>query len=352
MAAKLNNEIVTTALGIVPAEEHTQLGHPENPSRIAAIMDVLEASGILANLFLVDPVPVGQKQLTQVHRPAMIEKIRFASSYGGGLLDADTYTTRASYEQARLAAGTTCALADLIIQEEVDNGLALVRPPGHHAELGRVGGFCLFNNIAIAAKHAQVQYGLERVAIIDFDVHHGNGTQDIFYADPSFLFVSLHLYQSFFYPGTGSLDELGKDQGVGTTMNIPLPPGSGDNVYRIFIKQLVEPKIVDFQPELLLISAGFDAHWRDPLASMTLSLTGYAKMIQQLRELAGRVCGGKILFVLEGGYQFQALAYGVLNLANSLMDHDEIIDPLGQAGIEEPDVTFLLKQLRQIHLPS
>ncbi len=348
----LASEIVTTALGIIPAEEHTQRGHPENPDRIAAIYDVLEASGALADLTLIHSAPVRYEELTQVHKPTMIEQVRLASSNGGGMLDADTYTTKASYDQALLAAGTTCALSDLIIEGTVDNGLSLVRPPGHHAEKGRVGGFCLFNNVAVAARHLQLQHGLERVAIVDFDVHHGNGTQDIFYDDPSILFISVHLYQPFFYPGTGSLDETGIGPGAGATVNIPLPPGAGDQVYRLFFQEMVKPKIEIFQPEMLLVSAGFDAHWLDPLASMALSLLGYANIVKRLIGLATNVCNGNILFVLEGGYQLQALAYGILNLANALQDHDDIVDPLGWVENDEPDVTFLLKQLQQKHLPS
>ena len=348
----LASDIVTTALGIIPAEEHTQRGHPESPDRIAAINEVLEASGALADLTFVDSVPVIPEQLRQVHEPAMIEQVRLASSYGGGMLDADTYTTEASYDQALLAVGTTCALSDLIIEGVVANGLSLVRPPGHHAEKGRVGGFCLFNNIAAAARHLQLHHGLERVAIIDFDVHHGNGTQDIFYDDPSVLFISLHLYQPFFYPGTGSVDETGIGPGAGATMNIPLPPGAGDQVYRLFIQEMVAPRIKEYQPEMILVSAGFDAHWRDPLASMALSLMGYADIVQQLIGLATTVCHGNILFVLEGGYQLQALAYGILNLVNALRDRDDIVDPLGRVENDEPDVTFLLKQLQQKYLPS
>lgn len=343
---------MTTALGVVPAADHNQFGHPEHPGRIAAVAQELESSGLLGDLLLIDPVAASQEQLRRVHSPALIEQVRLASSYGGGLLDADTYTTAASYHQAKLAAGTTCALSDLIIAKKVDNGFSLIRPPGHHAEKTRVGGFCLFNNVAVAAKHLQFRHGLDRVAIVDFDVHHGNGTQEIFYDDPSILFISIHLYQSFFYPGTGSLDEIGNGNGMGTNVNIPLPSGCGDNTYRLVLQKIIEPRIKRFRPQMLLISAGFDAHWRDPLASMALSLTGYAEIIHSLLSIAKSECNGKALFVLEGGYQLRVLAYGVLNLINTLLERDELVDPLGNANFGEPDITFLLRQMRHKHLPS
>jgi acetoin utilization deacetylase AcuC-like enzyme len=232
------------------------------------------------------------------------------------------------------------------------NALALVRPPGHHAESGQVSGFCLFNNVAIAARHAQAMHDVKRVTIFDFDVHHGNGTQEIFYEDDSVLFVSMHLYAPYFYPGLGSLDEMGLGQGYGYTLNVPLPPGVGDIGYGRILNELVWPKIRAFQPDFIMVSVGFDAHWQDPLASAGLSLTGYAHIAKQLVALADAVCNGRILFVLEGGYHLDVLTAGIKNLIHSLQGGDEVHDDFGPMPYAETDVTHLLDKLRKRHLPK
>jgi acetoin utilization deacetylase AcuC-like enzyme len=235
-----------------------------------------------------------------------------------------------------------------------NTGLALLRPPGHHAERNRVGGFCLFNNVAVAARQAQAVHGVKRVLVIDFDVHHGNGTQEIFYDDPNVLFISLHLYLSgFFYPGTGAADEIGSGSGKGTTLNVPMPLGVGDEGYLQAFTGLVRSKAEAFKPELILVSAGYDAHWADPLTpsdSTGLSLTGYARMVQEIIGMAEVLCRGRVLFVLEGGYYFPALAHGVLNTIYALLGRDRIVDPLGPAPEDGRDISQLLDSLRQRHL--
>ncbi|MCI0398023.1 MAG: histone deacetylase [Chloroflexi bacterium] len=343
---------MSTLLVSVPATEHTQYGHPENAGRIVAIWQTLEEAGVLPDLVAVEARPATVEQLTRVHTPGLVELVWWAAGQGGGRLDADTYTTPASFELASLAAGGACVAVDEIMRGAARNGVALVRPPGHHAERDRVGGFCLFNNVAVAARQAQIAHGVKRVLIIDFDVHHGNGTQDIFYADPNVLFVSLHLYHRFFYPGTGSANEIGHGPGRGTTLNVPFQPGAGDNGYALAFEGLIYSKAKEFQPEFILVSAGFDAHWADPLASANLSLSGYAHIARFILEMAAELCQSRVLFVLEGGYHPDALAYGVLNVIYALLGRSEIVDPLGPAPNPERDVTPLLETLRQLHLLS
>ena len=343
---------MTTALGFVPADEHMEVGHPEFPGRLRAIIDLLALNKGSAGSSTMAPVAAEYEQLAQVHEQSLISLVKETSMRGDGHLDADTYVTAASYEQAKLAVGTTCKLVDAVMAQEVDNAFALVRPPGHHAERRKVGGFCLFNNIAVAARHVQVKYGLERVLVIDFDVHHGNGTQEIFYADPSVLFASMHLYHPFFYPGSGSAEEIGAGEGAGTTLNIPFPPGAGDASYEQALREVVIPLSSRFRPEFILVSAGFDAHWIDPLASAGLSLSGYSKIAQQILVLANDVCGGRCVFVLEGGYHLEALALGVLNVLKVLGNSDEVVDPLGLSPYGEPDIKPLIKRLRTLHLLS
>jgi len=340
-----------TIFVFAPAAAHTQAHHPESFARLNGMMQALDRFGVLPDLTAVDPVPATVAQLRRVHTSGLIEHIRRVSLRGGGLLDhGDTYATRESYDLARTAAGGCCRAIDAIMVGEAQNGIALVRPPGHHAETNRVSGFCLFNNIAVAARHAQAVHGVERVLIIDFDVHHGNGTQEIFYHDDTVLFVSLHLYAPFFYPGIGGLNEIGSGQGRGFTLNVPFPPRVGDHGYLQVLEEIVRPKAAAFQPELILVSAGFDAHWQDPLAMAGLSLTGYAQLARSLVEMAEQQCQGRILFVLEGGYQLEALTYGIVNLIHALTGGDEVYDPLGAMPQTERDVTDLLAQLKRLHL--
>lgn len=341
---------MTTLFTYASGAAHTQAGHPEHAGRTQAIRQLLEDEGALADLLSFPPRPAQLEQLLRVHDKSMIERVRQVSLAGGGMLDADTYTTAASYEEALLAAGSCCAAVDQVMSGAVQNALAVIRPPGHHAERRRVGGFCLFNNAAVAARQAQVVHGVERVLIVDFDVHHGNGTQDIFYEDKSVLFVSLHQYGRYFYPGTGAAQEMGVGDGRGFTLNVPLPLRVGDRGYGRIFDELIRPKAAAFKPGMIIVSAGFDAHWADPLASQGLTLTGYAQLSRALIEMADAWCDGRILFVLEGGYLLQALAYGVLNLAYALNGRDRVQDPLGPLPQAETAVDDLLNQLKQLHL--
>ncbi|KAA3660561.1 MAG: histone deacetylase [Chloroflexi bacterium] len=343
---------MSTLMVYAPALTHTKRNHPENNGRIGNLLPMLEQFGVLDDIKQMLPKAASIKQLRRVHSSALIEQIRQVSSFGGGLLDhGDTYAMADSYNLARLAVGGSCHMVDAIMKGRAKNGIALVRPPGHHAETNRVSGFCLFNNVAAAARHAQAKYGVKRVMILDYDVHHGNGTQDIFYDDNSVLFISTHLFMPrFFYPGSGSLTETGIGKGMGYTLNVPLLPDFGDVGYCQIFNELIEPRVAEFQPELILISAGFDAHWRDPLAMAGLTLTGYAKISQALVEMANKWCNGRILFILEGGYELEALTYGILNVIYALLGRDEINDPIGASSQPEQDLTLLLHDLKSRHL--
>ncbi len=344
---------MSTLIAYAPAEDHTKLHHPESADRMIPLLPILEKTGLLAELMPVRPVAATMDQLRRVHTIGLVNYVQAVSLRGGGVLDhGDTYVTAESYDLARLAAGACCASVDAILTGAARNGFALVRPPGHHAETDRVSGFCLFNNVAAAARQAQVVHGLARVAVVDFDVHHGNGTQDIFYEDDSVLFISTHLFAPYFYPGIGSMNETGAGRGKGYTLNIPFPPGAGDGGYAQAFDEIILPRLQAFQPQMLLVSAGYDAHWQDPLAMAGLSLTGYAAIARRLVSAAEALCGGRVLFVLEGGYDHAVLAAGVANTFYALLGRDEIIDPLGPCPDAERDVSELLARLRRHYLPN
>jgi acetoin utilization deacetylase AcuC-like enzyme len=231
----------------------------------------------------------------------------------------------------------------------VNSAFALVRPPGHHATRTDAGGFCLFNNIAVAARQAVRKHGLSRVFIADFDVHHGNGTQDIFYDDTAVFFFSVH--QSPLYPGTGRIAETGTGKGAGTTANLPLPPGCGDKAYLEVFEQVLVPLARRFRPELILVSAGYDGHWADSISYMQLTVSGFAQMVSLLKQLADSLCQGRLVLTLEGGYHLQALPYSVKATFDVLLGTTGIDDPLGQAAgrVKEPDTGATIHQARQVH---
>lgn len=342
---------MTTLLVYAPALAHTFPRHPESHERVLNLMPILEEAGVLGELTAVSPTLAPLEHIQRVHSLRLIEHIRHTAVRGGGFLDGgDTYVTGESYQLAKMAVGACTTAVDHILTNKADNGLAIVRPPGHHAEYDRVSGFCLFNNVAAAARHAQAKHGLERVMIVDFDVHHGNGTQDIFYDDPSVLFVSTHLLGPYFYPGTGHVHEMGQGSGQGHTLNVPLPTYVGDMGYDALFHQVIYQKALEFNPQMILVSIGFDAHWQDPLASAGLSLKGYAHLSRTLISWARELCGGKILFVLEGGYKHDVLHYGVLNLSYALLGKDQIIDPIGTMSQAEQSVKNLVRQLKDKHL--
>ena len=285
-------------------------GHPESPDRLRAIMQRLEQSGTAARLTRIEARKAEDQWITQVHTPSYVTGLNQRAPASGRVsLDPDTSMSPGSLTAAYLAAGGTLAAVDAIMNRQVDHVFCAVRPPGHHAEAGRAMGFCLFNNVAIAARYVQKNHGLTRVLIVDWDVHHGNGTQHSFEDDPSVLYFSTHQYPH--YPGTGRATEQGRGAGQGFTINVPMEAGEGDDEYRaVFHKSLV-PAADDFKPEFVIISAGFDAHKDDPLASMGLTESGYADLTDIVAGIAKRHANGRILSSLEGGYNLTALAASV-----------------------------------------
>ena len=321
----------------------------ENARRLEAIISRLNQTGLARQLTPIEPRAASADELSAVHDKQYISHINDMAQRGGGWLDADTVMSADSYEAAVYAAGGAISAVEAVISSEVASAFALVRPPGHHATPRRAMGFCLFNNVAIAAKHALTKYALERIAIIDFDVHHGNGTQEIFYDNPQVLYISTHEYP--FYPGTGSVEQTGSGVANGTTVNIPLPAGCGDAEYLRVFKQIIVPVVRRFNPQLILVSAGYDSHWADSLAMMLVTTTGFAQMARIIRGLAEELCHGSIVICLEGGYHLQALVYSVKATFDALLDNPGIDDPLGQPSrrFGLPSIDHLLKAIKEIH---
>jgi acetoin utilization deacetylase AcuC-like enzyme len=301
---------------------HDTGDHPERPARILALEQALSGAGMFANRQVHDPVPATLESILAVHSDLLIERVRRTAANGGAWMDQDTYVSGASYDIALLAAGAAIQAVDLVMSGDASRAFSLGRPPGHHAEPNRAMGFCLFNNVAVAARHAIEQHGLSRVAVIDWDVHHGNGTQAIFWEDPSVLFVSLHQFP--FYPGSGAQSERGEGRGEGYTLNVPLPAGSENDVYLTAMQEIVVPALDAYQPELLLISAGFDAHRSDPLAQMNLTTDCFADFARLMQGVATRWSDGRVALVLEGGYNLQALGESVVAVIRTLDGDTEV----------------------------
>jgi acetoin utilization deacetylase AcuC-like enzyme len=268
----------------------------------------LEEKNLLNQFYFLPKRFATQKEIGLVHHSSYIEYVQKIAQKGGGYLDGDTPVSEASYEAATLAVGSGLEAIDHILKGEIESAILLVRPPGHHSLKSRGMGFCLFNNIAIAARYG-LQNGFKKIAIIDWDVHHGNGTQDEFYKEKEVLFISIHQFP--FYPGTGAIDEIGEGEGEGYTLNIPMPRGSSDADYKKVFENKILPKLIEYEPEIILISAGFDAHKLDPLGGIELSTSMYEWMTEKILQIAKECCKGKILSFLEGGYSLEAIAESV-----------------------------------------
>jgi acetoin utilization deacetylase AcuC-like enzyme/formylglycine-generating enzyme required for sulfatase activity len=291
-------------------EHETGAGHPESPQRLTTIVEQLKSDGLYSKLVHLTAVVATEEQISAIHSLQYIKRARQCCERGDTLLDSlDVPIGSRSYEAAVMAAGGVIVAADAVAKGEVANAFCAVRPPGHHARSNLAMGFCIFNNVAIATRYVQRRHGLAKVLIVDWDVHHGNGTQEAFYDDPNVLYFSTHQWP--FYPGTGRTSEKGSGSGLNHTINVPMPAGSGDKEFIEAFEQQLRPAALAFSPQLIFISAGFDAHEGDTLGQMKVTTDGYVRLTRIVKEIANTCCQGRIVSVLEGGYNLQALAEAV-----------------------------------------
>jgi len=333
---------MTTAYTFVPAPGHVYPDHPEQPRRLdelAGCLETLQAERL-------EQQPASLAEIARVHTPRLIEGLeRVCREQAPGIIDyAPTFVTQSSFDDALLAAGATLTCARAVLRGDAHNAFSIVRPPGHHAEPGRAMGFCLFNNIAIAARDALAN-GLERVMVVDFDAHHGNGTQAAFLEDERVAYLSTH--QWGIYPGTGSVEDAPRAKK--RIVNVPLPPFSGDGTFVRIAREIIRPAMEAFHPQMILVSAGFDAYWSDPITSMGLSSTGYLAVSKSLVELAEEHCEGKIIFVLEGGYDPHNVANGVEAVFFALTGEQSGKDIHDACPYPEPETESRLDAVRKWH---
>lgn len=342
--------VVKTGLVFDPIYLQHETGtHPENAGRVKAVMAHLEKTGMLKKVEMIAPRQATAEEVGLVHTEEYVRSIEKKAQGGGGWLDMDTMLSPASYQVALYAVGGAITGVEEVMEGRLSAAFALVRPPGHHASTASAAGFCIFNNVAIAAKYALKKYDLKRVLIVDFDVHHGNGTQDIFYSAPDILYFSTHQYP--FYPGTGNVSEAGEGKGQGNIVNVPLPAMSGDEVFLQVYDKILIPLAKRFQPQLILVSAGYDAHWADEIAMMQLTVSGFAGMVRIVKSLADEYCGSRIVLSLEGGYNTESLSASIRATLDVLAGEKNVVDPLGKpawpgkpAGVET-----IIQTARRIH---
>jgi acetoin utilization deacetylase AcuC-like enzyme len=305
--------------GDIYLRHQTGSQHPERPERLSAIMRRLEKDRLLEQLTLIEPKPAAAEWLTSVHAPEYVQRVRRLCQEGARFVDSpDTVVSRGSYDVALAAVGGVLAAVDAVAEGKVRNAFCAVRPPGHHASREKAMGFCLFNNVAVAARYAQQKHKLTRILIIDWDVHHGNGTQAVFNADSTVFYFSVH--QSPFYPGTGRADERGEGKALGTKINVPLPAGCGNAEYRRAFTERLKPAALAFRPDFVLISAGFDAHDHDLLGRMKVTTEGFSELTRIARQIAQEHCKGRLVSVLEGGYNLEMLAESVAAHVRALQE--------------------------------
>ncbi|MFQ6040759.1 MAG: histone deacetylase [Candidatus Poribacteria bacterium] len=288
----------------------TGYGHPESSQRLIAVLKTVKNSGFWDDLIQIEPTPAVIGQIEYIHDPGYVEAVKQMCDSGGGYIDYDTPISAESFNIALLAVGSLLRGVDAIMAGEVDNAFASVRPPGHHATPRMGMGFCIFNNVAIAARYIQREHNLPKILIIDWDLHHGNGTQEAFYDDPTVFYFSIH--QSPFYPGTGSANETGEGAGMGYTFNFPMRAGSRTEDYVEIFEQQLKPAAIEFQPNFILISAGFDSHQSDPLGGIRIASEGFGQLTDIACEIADSTCNGRLLSALEGGYNLDGLSESVV----------------------------------------
>lgn len=334
-------------VGVVadPAYREHRIGfsHPESPERLRAVYELLD-EGWARTLHHIPPREATAQEICLVHDPDYEKVVEKTALSSGVSLDPDTYACPDSYRIAKLAVGGLLESVRFVLEKKVDNAFALLRPPGHHAETARAMGFCFFNNVAIGAKWAQKEFGLKRVLIVDWDLHHGNGTEHAFYSDPSVLYFSTHQYP--YYPGTGAADEVGVQQGEGRTVNVPLPAGEGDAEHIAAFERILIPVAEAFDPEFVLVSAGFDSHHRDPLGGMRVTEAGFAELARIVTEIANRHADGRLVLALEGGYDLQGLKDSVRSVFQ-ILQQGESREKEDRIAISSP-VEDTLERVRSI----
>ncbi|MHC1635475.1 MAG: histone deacetylase family protein [Candidatus Methanospirareceae archaeon] len=315
--------------------------HPETPDRLVAIMSRLRGKNFIEKLYRIEPVEASIEEVEYVHHSSYIRSVEEICLSGGGMLDPDTPVCKDTFKVALLSVGGAIRAVEEVMASNIKNAFALIRPPGHHATPNRGMGFCIFNNVAITAEYLKRKYGLRRILIVDWDVHHGNGTQEIFFDDPSVLYFSTHQYP--YYPGTGWIKEIGKGEGRGYTINVPLPAGVDDEGYLYVMREILKPIAMDFSPEFVLVSAGFDAHIHDPLASMRLTSNAFGLFTDIVKEIADKKCKDRVVILLEGGYNLDALAESVVAVFNSLSRRKE-----GEEEVEERVSMVVKKRVEEV----
>jgi acetoin utilization deacetylase AcuC-like enzyme len=331
--------------------QHFQPGHMEGPERLEQIQRALDVTGLRERLIALTPQPISLERLTRVHHAEYTARVKQIAEQGGGGLTgrgAETYVAPQSYAAALSAAGAVVTGVEAVLRGDVTNAFAIGRPPGHHAFADHGEGFCLFNNVALAAQTARAEFNVERVLIVDFDVHHGNGTHAIFYDDPGVLFFSTH--QWGLYPGTGHWSETGNGAGVGYSVNVPVLPGWGDAALIDIFDRLLDPIARRFQPHLILVSAGYDPHWSDRLGGLLMTDRGFFDLTRRLVTLSNELCDGKLVLTLEGGYGLDGLAYGVAASFAALLGDWAFEDPIGPPPRTPRDIEAgYLDRLRALH---
>jgi len=330
---------MTTVAAFVPSTEHTFTGHPEAPTRLIEVRT--QRNGVT----WLDAPPASPEEIARVHDAEMVSNIKLVCEREPGVIDyAPTYVTRTSYQDALTAAGATLAVTRAVSSGQAHNGFAIVRPPGHHAEPDRAMGFCIFNNVAVAAQDTITQ-GLKRVLIVDYDAHHGNGTQAYAWRNQNVSYFSSH--QEFIYPGSGHIEDA--PHARKRIVNVPLYEHCGDIAFATMTRDVITPLVRDFKPQLILVSAGFDAHWKDPLTGLGVTTAGFYAISRRLVELAGEVCRGKIVFVLEGGYDPRNVARGVDVVFSALTGSMNGVDTETLSPYREPDISARIETVRKFH---
>jgi len=320
--------------------------HPESPKRLEVTYAMLDEADVSGRILAIPPRRADPEEICLIHTGDYHRRVAQTAGKAFCSLDPDTATSPGSYEAAMVAAGSVCGAVSAVLSGNMESAFALVRPPGHHAIRNRAMGFCLFNNVAIGARYAQKRYGLDKILIVDWDLHHGNGTQQAFEDDPRVLYFSAH--QSPFYPGSGRLQEIGSGKGKGFTLNVPLPSGQGDAEYLTVFKDLLTPVALSYGPQLVLVSAGFDIHCDDPLGGMLVTERGFAALTRCIMEIAEAACGGKVVMALEGGYDLKGLRDSIKAVLLEMTGLTVTCFEEGGQG-RNRGIEPILKSFRQIH---